>query len=551
MSVAAAPPRHGAITRTAPASSFAGSASLLRLALRRDRIRIPAWIVFAAYLTVAVAQSWDRLYPTEAERKGLAATLAADPTLSAILGPLFDPLSTGGLTAWRISAGSLLAMGLVAAFLVVRHSRNDEDEGRIELVSGSPAGKAAPLVAGLGAAAILLLGWALLSVALLAGIGLPLAGSVAFSFTQALAALVFAAVAGLTAQVARTSRGANGLVGLVLAACFVVTSVGNSREGGSWLQWLTPFGWAQQTRSYAEERWWLLAFSAAAAAAISAVALHLAVRRDLGDALLAPRHGHANAAGWIRGPVSFAWRLDRSAAIAWAIGFAAVGAVEGSLLTTSVDLVSKNPTFADMIRKLAGGTANLDDAFLITMTGLFGLLAAAFGISMALRLRTEEEAGRTEMIVTTAHPRAAWLAGHGSVALIGSTVLLAVGGLSLGLVFGAGDGDLLGQGWRAMLASLVAAPAVWLLVGITVLLVAGLPRWTWLAWLGLVWCVVTGYFGAILGLPDWLLSSSPFARLPLWPATPMSWTPLLVLTALAAAALALGLVVLRRRDLPQ
>jgi ABC-2 type transport system permease protein len=137
------------------------------------------------------------------------------------------------------------------------------------------------------------------------------------------------------------------------------------------------------------------------------------------------------------------------------------------------------------------------------------------------------------------------------VALLGSTLLLAVGGLALGLVFGAGDGDPLGQAWRAMLASLVAAPAVWLLIGLALLLVAALPRWTWVAWIGLVWCVVTGYFGAILGLPDWLLKSSPFARLPLWPAAPMEWAPVVAITALAAVAIGLGVLVLRRRDLPR
>ena len=288
-----------------------------------------------------------------------------------------------------------------------------------------------------------------------------------------------------------------------------------------------------------------------AALAITAVALHLAARRDLGDALLAPRHGRASAAGWVSGPVSFAWRLDRTALLVWAIGFALIGAVEGSLLTTSVELVEKNPTFADMIRKLAGGTSNLDDAFLITMTGLFGLLAAAFGISIVLRLRAEEESGRTEVIVTAPHSRAAWLAGHGTVALLGSTLLLAVGGLALGAVFGASDGDALGQALRAMLASLVAAPAVWLLVGFALLLVAGLPRWSWLAWLGLVWCVVTGYFGVILGLPDWLLRASPFARLPLWPAVPMTWGAVGATTVLSVALIGLGLGLLRRRDLPR
>ena len=140
MSAAAdASSRASVLARPAPASAFAGTGALLRLALRRDRVRIPAWVVFAAYLTMAVAQSWDRLYPTTGSRRELAASLAVDPTLSAILGPLFDPLGTGGLTAWRIGSGALLAMGLVASFLVVRHSRATRSRAAPSWSSAGPS----------------------------------------------------------------------------------------------------------------------------------------------------------------------------------------------------------------------------------------------------------------------------------------------------------------------------------------------------------------------------------------------------------------------------
>jgi ABC-2 type transport system permease protein len=552
MTTTAPPATHVDIVLSrAPRSAFAGTGGLLRLALRRDRIRIPAWSVGSALLLVAVASSWDRLYPTEADRLGLAQSLAGDPTLRSILGPIFDPLSTGGLTAWRAGTSTVLVLALVVSFLVVRHSRADEAEGRMELVLGGAVGRAAPLAAAVLSASVLLASFAVVAAVLLAALGLGVAGSVALACTIAAAALVFAGVASLTAQIARTSRGANGLAGLVVGLAFVVTAYGNSQDGSP-LVWATPFGWMQQTRAYAGERWWLIALSVVVAAALALAGLHVAARRDLGDGLVAQRRGRRSAPSWISGPVSLAWRLDRTYLLVWLVAVAALGALEGSMLTTSVQLVESNPDMIAILEKIAGGPADLHDLFLVTMTGLFGLIAAGLGISTALRLRAEEEDGRAELVLSTARSRVQWLLGHGSTALVGATLLLVVGGLSLGAVFGASDGDVAGQAWRAMLASLLMAPAVWLVVAIPLALVGVLPRWAAaVAWLVLVWCVLAGYFGQVLGLPDWLKQSSPFGHVPLWPAQPMSWTPLVVLALLASAVLAVGIAGVRRRDLPR
>ena len=51
-----------------------GWAPLLRLALRRDRIMLPAWIYGIVLTVVSTASSYDRLYPTEADRAQVAAS---------------------------------------------------------------------------------------------------------------------------------------------------------------------------------------------------------------------------------------------------------------------------------------------------------------------------------------------------------------------------------------------------------------------------------------------------------------------------------------------
>ncbi|GAA3393871.1 hypothetical protein GCM10017752_36740 [Streptomyces roseoviridis] len=62
-------------------------------------------------------------------------------------------------------------------------------------------------------------------------------------------------------------------------------------------------------------------------------------------------------------------------------------------------------------------------------------------------------------------------------------------------------------------------------------------------------CLALGWIGPALGLPQAVLNLSPFGHLPKLPGQETAWTPLLALTALAAALVAAGLAGLRRRDM--
>ena len=76
------------------------------------------------------------------------------------------------------------------------------------------------------------------------------------------------------------------------------------------------------------------------------------------------------------------------------------------------------------------------------------------------------------------------------------------------------------------------------------------PRLTWTLWLVLTYCAVVGELGPVLGLPDWMRRLTPFWFVPHWPGQALDVVPLLLLTVLAVALATLGLVGLRRRDLP-
>jgi ABC-2 type transport system permease protein len=82
-----------------------------------------------------------------------------------------------------------------------------------------------------------------------------------------------------------------------------------------------------------------------------------------------------------------------------------------------------------------------------------------------------------------------------------------------------------------------------------VLLFGLAPRLAPLTWAALIVCLLLLELGALLGLNQWMVDFSPFAHVPKLPGAAFTATPLLWLTAGAAAMLAVGLAAFRRRDL--
>ncbi|MCA1676905.1 MAG: hypothetical protein LC799_33595, partial [Actinobacteria bacterium] len=61
-------------------NALAGTPALVRLALRRDRIRIPVWVAAITVLVLVTAQSVQGLYPTPGALAAAAAVIEDNPT---------------------------------------------------------------------------------------------------------------------------------------------------------------------------------------------------------------------------------------------------------------------------------------------------------------------------------------------------------------------------------------------------------------------------------------------------------------------------------------
>ncbi|AYV28943.1 hypothetical protein EES41_19730 [Streptomyces sp. ADI95-16] len=526
-------------------AQLAGTGALLRLALRRDRVMAPVWILVVAMLVLSLPGSLESVYGTAAERERLLATMTTNGSLRALYGPVFGD-SIGALTAWRGGVFAGLLAGVMSLAIVVRHTREEEESGRQELLSAAMVGRRAPLTAALLAALTANAAAAPLVTAGLAGRGA--AGALALGLGIGATGMLFAALAAIAAQLTESARLAKGLTGAFIGAAFVLRAAGDAGapDGGSALTWISPLGWLEHVRAFAAERWWVLALFAAASAAQLAAAYALAARRDVGMSFLPARPGPAR--GRLGSAGALAWRLQRGTLLGWSLGFLVAGVVFGGMTDGATELVGDNAKTREIIERMGGeadqaGQGVLTDAFLATMAGMLAMVAALYIVSAVLRLSAEESGQRAEPLLANAVGRLRWAGGHLAVAFGGSALILLLAGLGLGI----GHGEDIGG---AVAATLGQLPAVWVIGALAALLHGAAPRFAVAAWAVAGAGLALGWVGPALNLPQAVLDLSPFAHLPKLPGgQDPSWAPFFALTALAAALLAAALTALRRRDL--
>ena len=525
-------------------STLAGTPALVRLALRRDRIRIPVWVAAVAALVLVTAQSVQGLYPTPGALAAAAAVVEDNSTALVMNGPAQGLDTLGGRVAFDVGAFGAVLVALMSLLLVGRHTRAEEESGRTELVRAAAVGRQGPLTAALlvtaGADALV----AAAVAAGLIGLGLPVTGSLTLGAALGVVGLVFAGVAAVTAQVTEYARGATGLAIAVLGLAFVLRAAGDVGDGT--LSWASPIGWVQASRPFAGERVGPLLLALAAAALLATDATALGARRDVGAGLVRPRPGPPVARASLLRPAGLALRLQRSSLVAWSSAVFLIGVTYGSIAPDIEDFVGENQDLGELLAP--SGEAGLTDAFLGTALLVLALIGSGFTVQSALRLRGEEGAGRLEPVLAAAVTRTRWVGGFLAVTLLGSAVVLAMGGLGTGLAHGLLSGDTAAVP-RLLGAALAYLPALWVLVGVAVVLFGLVPRVAAAAWAVLAGCVLVGLLGPLLELPGWVSGVSPFQHVPRLPAAEFSTVALVVLLGVAAALVGAGLTGFRHRDI--
>ncbi|MEV0674099.1 ABC transporter [Mycobacterium sp. NPDC050441] len=529
MTTATAPARPAGPTR-ASTSPLTGIGTLLRLALRRDRVRLSVWVAALTLMMVYAPNAIRLAYPGEEQRLARV-NLLKTPAGMMLGGPMFGVNETdlGVMMANELTLTLTIATSILAILTVIRHTRAEEENGSAELVLSSVVGRYART-----AAALALVGGvnAVLAVTMtlaMASTGFAIVDTAAMSLGITGVAMVFAAVAAVTAQLWRQSRTASGAAMATLAVAALVRGAGDVIDNsGSTLSWFSPIAWAQQMRPFVDLRWWPFGLLVILTLGSMAVAAVLESRRQY-DAGTIASTGEKPDAPVLTGPLRLHLTLQRGQTIGWAAGLFVAGLVFGSMTKALLDAAKTN----ELIARLLSTTGN--DGIYTTMTQFLAAAASAYVASVVLRVYTDEQNGLGEPVLAGAVSRWRWLLGAVGCALVGAAVLMFCGGLGNGLGAGLTLGEP-GTVVRLTLAALAYLPALAVVASIAALAVA--LRSPWIAWLAVTFVITALYLGALLRLPRWLIELSPVGRTTVpsqFPATALV-VMLVVATVLAAVA---------------
>jgi ABC-2 type transport system permease protein len=524
---------------------FSGTPGMLRLYLRRDRIILPLWVLLLSVPPATVyVSSIEKVYPNQTARAALAASIMASPAQRALYGQVYND-SLGATGVWK--AGIFYLLIAVAVILtVIRHTRADEETGRAELIESTPVGRCASLTAALLMSFGASIATGAIGAAGLLATHVTPSGSLAFGAALTGSGLVFTAAAAVAAQLSSSARVARGLVFGGLATAFMLRAVGDAGSGT--LSWLSPLGWSLLVRPYAGDRWWVLLFHFTAAVTLTALAYRLLARRDVGAGLISERRGRGTASPLLRDALGLAWRLDRGSLLLWTAGLGLYGLLVGSVVHGISDEVGNSAAVRHIVARM-GGAGALEQAFVDASFCLLAMVAAAFTVSVFLRLAQEESSQRAETLLAGAVPRSRWLASHLIISMCGSAVALLLAGLAAGMTYGVAADDVSGKLPTVLATAAVQLPAVWLSAAVGVAVFGWAPRFTPAVWGVLVGFVALYLLGSLSGFPQWLLNIEPFAHVPRVGGGDFTAVPLLWLSLIDATLIALGTAAFRRRDI--
>ncbi|MFL6099403.1 MAG: ABC transporter permease [Actinomycetales bacterium] len=401
-----------------------GTRRLTRLAWRRDRYTLAAWWAGLGLFVAATMAMFERslaLHEDVVRETRIVATNAGMRLLGLTSGP-----TVGGYMLHREYVTLAVLAALLSTFAVIRHTRQNEELGRAEMLGSTVVGRHAGLAAGvlIAVAADIVLA-VVLGVAIAVS-GQPVGGALLAGASVAAVGLVWVGVAAVACQLSSTTRGAAGIAAGALRVAFALSGIGNMMGtvdqaglvvNSAWPAWLSPIGWGQQTRPFGAAHWWPLLIALAALGILLATAVALASRRDVGRGLWPERRGHAQATRGLLSPAGLVWRLQRGAFIGWASALTIFGLIFGNLTEQIRGLEGHSKDW--WIE--AGGTEQVVDAYKVSIIQMAGMFVAIYLVQVLLRMRADETGGTLESILASGVTRTRWLAGHLVNAIAGSS----------------------------------------------------------------------------------------------------------------------------------
>lgn len=523
---------------------FTGTTSLIRFILKRDKISLLCWIVILPLLPVLSVSAIAKLYTDTASLQAIIASVDANPLEVSMFGHMLAP-NLGAIMCWKWLMQSAIFLGIFNLFFVIKHTRGEEASGRYELLSATAIGRFAMISATLVVAFIANFLIGLCIMLYLYAYGLPLEGSMALFVSAWGMGFFMAALSAFVAQLTQEASAAKGIMGVLLAAFYMLNIVGNS--GMEEISWLSPISWLYKMRPYADENWAIVLLLIVSSAVLSIAAYYLLGKRDVGTGFLQQKDRIHRTSPYLNNGVALAWKLHKKMIFWWSFSFLIMGALCGAIMDSATVQVGDNIQFKAILARM-GGT-NIGDMMFNFMLLFFAQAFAAYAILATGKLQTEEIDNRSDMVLSLAIGRNRWAISHLGVIIFGMILICFSFGASAGICYGMTNDAIGYEFGRLISASFAFLPALFVMSTFAFLVFALSPKHFYLSWLLLIFIVSLDFIGALVPDLEKIAKFSPFTHVPKILLGETEWMNLVWLSLIALFLGVLGLFFYRKRDL--
>jgi len=567
--------------------NFENSLSLTWFMLRRERIISLTWIAGLVISIVGLVPGMREALDADSQTALFA--MLENPSLVAMMGPPYALINEtfGSLYTCLMLLICAFAVGLMNIFLVIRHTRADEEKWRYEVVRSLPVGRLANLNATLLTAFVVNV-----ILAVLIGLGMYAFGDSSMDFNGSMlwgaalgvTGLVFAAVTALFSQLCSNSRSATGYSFGALMLLYLLRAPGDMEiriTGGSVvtgsaeaLALFSPLGLVLRTQAYVADYWWPIFVLLGIAVVISILAFYFNSIRDIDQGIIPARRGRATGSLLMRTPFGLSFKLLRTGIIIWLVGMFSLGYAYGTVAGDVDQFMASNEMWQQLMigptgiqaMNEAGMTPDqileqirtavsamgytLTELFMSTITNIMGVFTLVPLFLFILRAKNEERDGRTEAILATQTCRYKYLASFAIIAFLSAIVIQFVLAVSL---YSSAIQELTDSSELSLKflieANMVYVPAQWVMIGFAILLIGLLPKATGVLWGYFTFTLFFMFFGRMNIFPDWLQKFTPFGYIPQLPMDEINYLTLGLLTAVAAALTTVGFIFYKKRDI--
>ena len=563
---------------------FINSLKLAKFMIRQERVNSTVWILSMVLFNFAILLLMGLLLMPEAADRLEFMAMLENPALLAMVGPLYsmDVTTMGALYTMMMFVFVAIAVGIMNIFLIVRHTRADEEAGRYEVLRSLPCGRLANVNAAMLTALIVNTVMAVLF-AITMWIGMAMVNdpmgfgaALLWGITLGIVGLAFAAVAALFSQLSSNSRGASGYSFFVLGLFYFLRAGADmDRDRMDFLAYFSPLGLASRTWVYVNNIWWPILIILGMAAIFTALAYWMCSIRDIDQGLIPARPGSATGGWLLKSPLGLNVRLMRASIIVWVIVLFVVGFSYSTVLEDIDSFVAGNEMYRQMLLAPTGlldqididqmSTADIAAQMnaVLNMAGfnIVQMFANMIGFMMAfmslvpvllfvLKARAEERAIRAEIIFATPASRTRYLLGFVIISFVSAALMQVAHAVGLYTIVPSVLANPADLPLSFLLQSaLLYVPALWVMSGLAVLLIGLFPKkagWIW-AYYG--FSLFAMMYGRMIPEIDWVANLTPFGWVPQLPVDDISWPVIVVMSVIGIGFAAAGMFFYSKRDI--